>query len=69
MAAAGFGAISAAIRKARPDRADPTPDDSPAPSGGEPELPDEPLGVPADEPAGDEDVELPGFPRSDPSHG
>jgi hypothetical protein len=37
------------------------------PSG--PEVPDTPLGVPADAAANDGPVELPGFPRTDPTHG
>lgn len=36
---------------------------------GAPEIDDVPLGVPADEDGAEGDIELPGFPRDDPSHG
>jgi hypothetical protein len=41
---------------------------NPAPAPPVPEVEDLPLGVPA-EPAKDRDVELPGFPPGDPTHG
>jgi hypothetical protein len=74
LAAGGIGIVSAALarqRRASGDERAPigenrlsTPDAS-----GRPELPDEPLGVPAEEAAGNGEVELPGFPRIDPTHG
>ena len=67
LAAAGFGALSAAARRgAEPDPGEQPPKRN---QGGEPEVPDEPLGVPAEDAPRNGEVELPGFPRSDPSHG
>lgn len=66
LAIGGIGLVSAAFaRQRRPEQ---EPDPAPQPSG-EPELPDEPMGVPADEASKNGDVELPGFPRNDPTHG
>jgi hypothetical protein len=66
LAIGGIGIVSAALRRQRPadKRSNPPPETS-----GEPELPDEPMGVPAEESSNDDDVELPGFPRTDPTHG
>jgi hypothetical protein len=66
LAIGGIGIVSAAVRRQRPagDRSDP-----PSEPSGDPELPDEPMGVPAEESSDNGDVELPGFPRTDPTHG
>jgi hypothetical protein len=66
LAIGGVGIVSAAFRRKRPtdERRDPESEPS-----GEPELPDEPLGVPAEESSDNGDIELPGFPRNDPTHG
>jgi hypothetical protein len=66
LAIGGAGIVSAAVRRQRPadERRDPASEPS-----GEPELPDEPMGVPAEESSDNGDIELPGFPRNDPTHG
>jgi hypothetical protein len=66
LAIGGVGIVSAAVRRRRPadEHRDPTPEPS-----GEPEVPDEPMGVPAEESSDNGDIELPGFPRNDPTHG
>jgi hypothetical protein len=66
LAVGGIGIVSAALRRQRPndERRAPAPEPS-----GEPELPDEPMGVPAEESSENGDIELPGFPRNDPTHG
>jgi hypothetical protein len=66
LAIGGIGLVSGAVRRQRPadERRDPASEPS-----GEPELPDEPMGVPADESSDNGDIELPGFPRNDPTHG
>ena len=66
LAIGGIGIVSAAARRQRP--ADERSEPSSEPSG-EPELPDDPMGVPAEESSDNGDVELPGFPRNDPTHG
>jgi hypothetical protein len=66
LAIGGIGIVSAAVRRQRP--ADERPEPSSEPSG-DPELPDEPMGVPAEESSDNGDIELPGFPRNDPTHG
>ena len=66
LAIGGVGIVNAAVRRGRPanERRDPAPEPS-----GEPEVPDEPMGVPAEESSDNDDIELPGFPRNDPTHG
>jgi hypothetical protein len=66
LAIGGIGIVSAAVRRQRPadERRGPTSERS-----GDPELPDEPMGVPAKESSDNGDIELPGFPRNDPTHG
>jgi hypothetical protein len=66
LAIGGIGIVSAAARRQRPaeERREPTSEPS-----GEPELPDEPMGVPAEGSSDNGDIELPGFPRNDPTHG
>ena len=66
LAIGGVGIVSAAFRRRRPAAERP---EEPSEPSGEPELPDEPLGVPAEESSDNGDVELPGFPRNDPTHG
>jgi hypothetical protein len=73
LAASGIGIVSVALARQRRagegvDGAG-SHDDSVTAGAGRPELPDEPLGVPADGPSGNGEVELPGFPRIDPTHG
>lgn len=67
LAIAGFGVISAVrARHRRGYQAGPMA----AESSGKPELPDDPMGVPAQGGTpGNGEVELPGFPRTDPTHG
>jgi hypothetical protein len=66
LAIGGVGIVSAAVRRQRPDAERPEP---PSEHSGDPELPDEPMGVPAEESSDNGDIELPGFPRNDPTHG
>jgi hypothetical protein len=66
LAVGGIGIISAAARRQRPADEPRVPSSEPS---GEPELPDEPMGVPAEESSDNGDIELPGFPRNDPTHG
>jgi hypothetical protein len=66
LAIGGIGIVSAA--RARQRRAGEAPPSAPE-SSGKPELPDDPMGVPAQGSSGNGEVELPGFPRTDPTHG
>jgi hypothetical protein len=66
LAIGGVGIVGAAIRRQRPGGERPEPASEPS---GDPELPDEPMGVPAEESSDNGDIELPGFPRTDPTHG
>jgi hypothetical protein len=64
-AAAGIGLVLALRHQRRNASGDASWDGR---SGG-PEVPDMPLGVPAEQRSGTGAVELPGFPRSDPTQG
>jgi hypothetical protein len=66
LAIGGIGIVSAAVRRQQPAGERPEPPSEPS---GEPELPDEPMGVPAEGSSDNGDIELPGFPRNDPTHG
>jgi hypothetical protein len=66
LAVGGVGIVSGAVRRQRAGGERPEPSAEPS---GEPELPDEPMGVPAQESSDNGDIELPGFPRTDPTHG